>query len=256
VYADLQKPDTVSQAIKTSGAKRAFIYLVHHASDHLRGTITAMKSAGIQFVVFLSSFTILVNKGLREIPSSDLIPYVHAQVEANLDDVFGSDSFVAVRPGCFATNLLSEKGGIVANDVKLYGAEFEQDNIVPSDIGRVVGNILVSGPKNGQKKVYLYGPEILSIHDSVTKIGKFLGKDVKVTILTPKEGYDKFIKIGMPPLFADYMVKTQISKGPDKGNGERFPNYKEGVDNVLLYTGQPPVSLEQWVKENKSVFDE
>lgn len=256
VQADLQNPESVSQAIKTSGAKHAFIYLVHHASDHLQGTITAMKTAGIEFVVFLSSFTILVNQALREIPSSDLIPYVHAQVEANLDDVFGSDNFVAVRPGCFATNLLSEKGGIVANDVKLYGAEFEQDNIIPSDIGRVVGNILVSGPKNGQKKVYLYGPEILSIHDSIATIGKVLGKDLKVTILTPKEGYDKFIKLGMPPLFADYMVKTQSTKGPDKGNGERFPNYKEGVDNVLLYTGQPPVSLEQWVKENKTVFDQ
>ncbi|KAJ4990996.1 hypothetical protein SVAN01_03567 [Stagonosporopsis vannaccii] len=254
VQADLEKPETVSRAIKTSGAKRAFIYLVHHASDHLRGAITAMKTAGVEFVVFLSSFTILVNHGLRDIPSSDLIPYVHAQVEANLDDVFGSDNFVAVRPGCFVTNLLAEKNGIIANDVKLYGAEFEQDNIVPSDIGRVIGNILVSGPKNGQKKVYLYGPEILSIYDSIDKIGKILAKEVKITVLGPKEGYDNFIKLGMPPSFADYMVKTQSTKGPDKGNGERFPNYKEGVDNVLLYTGQPPVGLEQWVKENNNVF--
>lgn len=255
VQADLEKPETVSQAIKTSGAKRAFIYLVHHAQDHLKNAITAMKDSGVEFVVFLSSFTILVNIGLREIPSSDLIPHVHAQVEANLDDIFGSENYVAVRPGCFITNLLAEKKGIVANDVRLYGAEFEQDNIVPGDIGKVIGNIIVSGPRNGQKKVYVYGPQIRSMHDSIAKIGEILQKDVKITTLGPKEGYDNYIKMGMPPSFADYMTKTLSTKGPDKGDGERFPNYNEGVKNVSLYTGQPPTSLEDWVKENKAIFD-
>ncbi|KAF3003107.1 hypothetical protein E8E13_008190 [Curvularia kusanoi] len=255
VQADLEKPETVSQAVKTSGAKRAFIYLVHHASDHLKGAISALKDSGVEFVVFLSSFTILVDRGLREVPSTDLIPHVHAQVEANLDDIFGSDNYVAVRPGCFVTNLLSEKKGIVANDVKLYGADFEQDSIVPSDIGKVAGNILVSGPRHGHKKVYVYGPQVRSIHDSVAKIGEVLQKDVKITTLGPKEGYDNYLKMGMPPSFADYMTKTLSSKGPDKGNGERFPNYEEGVKNVSLYTGRPPTSLEDWVKENKALFD-
>lgn len=254
IQADLQEPETVSQAVKTSGAKRAFIYLVHGASDHLKGAIAALKAAGIEFVVFLSSFTIPTNQGLREIASSDLIPHMHAQVEANLDDIFGSDNYVAVRPGCFITNLLSEKSGIAANEVKLYGDTFEHDNITPGDIGRVIGNILVSGPRNGQKKVYLYGPEILSIHDSIAKIGEVLGKDLTITTLGPKEGYDRYIGIGMPPAFAKYMVELLSTKGPDKGDGQRFPNYEEGVSNVKLYTGKPATSLEDWVKENKAIF--
>ncbi|KAK1918294.1 hypothetical protein P3342_001211 [Pyrenophora teres f. teres] len=254
IYADLEKPETVTEAVKTSGAKRVFLYLVHHASDHLHGTITAMKAAGVDFVVFLSSFTILVNQPLREIPPSDILPFIHAQVEANLDDIFGPDHYVAVRPGCFITNLLSEKAGIVANHVELYGGEFEQDNIVPSDIGRVVGNILVSGPKNGQKKVYLYGPEILSLHDSIARIGKALQKDLKITDLGPREMYQKYLSFGMPPSFADYMIKTLSTKGPDKGNGERFPNYKEGVSNVSLYAGHPATRLEAWVEQNKAIF--
>lgn len=254
IQADLQQPETVSHAIKTSGAKRAFIYLVHGASDHLKGAITAMKAGGVESVVFLSSFTILRDKGLREIASSDMIPHAHAQVEANLDDVFGSDNYVAVRPGCFITNLLSEKDGIAANKVSLYGGTFEQDNITPGDIGRVVGSILVHGPRNGQKKVYLYGPEILSTHDSIAKIGKVLGKDLAITTLGPKEGYDRYISLGMPPPYARYMVETLSGKGPDKGHGERFPNYEEGVSNVELYTGKPAQSLEDWVRENEAVF--
>src|SRR5690349_22698022 len=88
VYADLEKPSTVSQAVHTAGAKRAFIYLVHHAVDHLAGAIKAMKDAGVDFVVFLSSFTIYTTQALRDIDKDDLLPYVHAQVEANLEDVF------------------------------------------------------------------------------------------------------------------------------------------------------------------------
>lgn len=255
IQADLQEPETVSQAVKTSSAKRAFIYLVHGASDHLKSAIEAMKAAGIEFVVFLSSFTISTNQRLREIASSDLIPHVHAQVEANLDDIFGPDNYVAVRPGCFITNLLSEKNGIALDKVKLYGGTFEQDNIAPSDIGRVIGNILVSGPRNGQKKVYLYGPEILSIHDSIAKVGKVLGKDLAITTLGPEEGYDNYIGLGMPPTYAKYMVETLSSRGPDKGNGERFPNYEEGVSNVRLYTGKLATSLEDWVTENKAIFE-
>ncbi|RMZ81320.1 hypothetical protein DV737_g2603, partial [Chaetothyriales sp. CBS 132003] len=254
IQADLQVPETVNQAVKTSGAKRAFIYLVHGSSDHQKGAITAMKEAGIEFVVFLSSFTIPTNQGLRDIASSDLIPYAHAQAEANLDDIFGPENYVAVRPGCFITNLLSEKKGIAANEVKLYGGTFEHDNIAPSDIGKAIGNILVSGPRNGQKKVYLYGPEIRSIYDSIAKIGQVLGKDLAITSIGLKERYDSYIALGMPPMVAKYMVETLSTKGPDKGNGERFPNYEEGVSNVKLYTGKPATTFEDWVKENKAMF--
>ncbi|KAK6069960.1 hypothetical protein SCUP234_10375 [Seiridium cupressi] len=256
IQADLQKPETVTQAVITSGAKRAFIYLVHGAPDHLQGAIAAMKAAGIEFVVFLSSFTILTNQPLRDINPSELLAYVHGQVEANLHDTFGPGHYTAVRSGCFATNLLSEKSGIVASNVKLYGGTFEQDNIVPSDIGKVIGSILVSGPRNGQKNViYLYGPKIQSIHESIVTIGEVLGKDLSITTLGPKEGYDNYISHGMPAQYADFMVKTLSTKGPDKGHGERFPRYKEGASNVELYTSKPATTLEDWVKENKALFE-
>jgi nucleoside-diphosphate-sugar epimerase len=254
VQADLSQPETVEEAVKTSGAKRAFLYLVHGSPDLLKGTITAMKNGGIEIVVFLSSFTIPTNIGLREVPPAELIPFHHAQVEANLEDTFGADNYVALRPGCFVTNLLAEKDGIVEGEVKLYGGGFEVDNIVPSDIGRVAGNLLVSGPRNGQKKVYLYGPEITSMHDSIKRIGKALGKDLKITPIAPEERHDKYLAQGMPEVFAKYMVKIFGTKGTDKGNGERFPNYAEGVENVELYTGKQATSLEDWVSTNKSIF--
>lgn len=255
IQADLQKPETVTEAVKTSGAKRAFIYLIHASTDHLRGAIEAMKSAGIEFVVFLSSFTIYLNQNLRNIDPSDLLAYLHGQVEANLEDVFGPENYVAVRSGCFITNLLSEKSGIAAGKVHLYGGVFEQDNIAPSDVGKTIGAILVSGPRNGKRKVYIYGPEIRSINESIDAIGKVLGKDLEMSAMGAKEGYDNYISLGMPPAYAEFMVNTLATEGPDKGNGERYPFHQEGVNNVKLYTGQPPITLEAWVKDNRAIFD-
>nr|POF13550.1 nitrogen metabolite regulation-like protein bik4 [Quercus suber] len=254
IQADLQKPDSVSEAVKTSQAKRAFIYIVHGSPNHMRPTLEALKSAGIEFVVFLSSFTILTDRALREIPPADMISYVHAQVEANLDDVFGSDQYIAIRPGAFATNLLQQRKQIAAGRVSFHGGKFEQDNITPGDIGRVSGNVLVSGPRNGQKKVYLYGPEILSRHDSIVRIGKILGKNVEVTVQDPDEARAEYISTGMPEQIANYIIQVHSDAGPDKGAGERFPEYDEGVNNVELYTGRKSASLQDWVEESKAQF--
>lgn len=251
VRADLSEPESLSQAVKTSGAKRAFIYLHHGSRDGMKGIFEALKSAGIEFVVFLSSFTIPIDKDKRDIPQAEVLPYIHAQAEASLDDIFGEDHYVAMRPGAFITNLLQYKEGINAGEVSLYGGVFEQDNVVPTDMGRVAANVLVNGPKNGQKKVYVYGPDARSITESVVKIGQLLGKDVKVTNQTREEAYENYIKAGLPDFFAKYMCEVLSTRGPEKGDGI-FPHYEEGVKNVELYTGRPSTTFEQWVADNRA----
>lgn len=78
IRADLQEPEAVSQAVKTSGAKRAIIYFIHSVLDYLWGAIAAMiKAAGIEFVVFLSCF-IPTNQGFAGGRRSDLIPHAQA----------------------------------------------------------------------------------------------------------------------------------------------------------------------------------
>ncbi|KAH9910039.1 NAD(P)-binding protein [Xylariomycetidae sp. FL2044] len=194
IQANLQKPETVTQAVRTAGVKPAFIYLVHGAPDYLQGAIAAMKATGLKFVVFLSSFTILTDKPLR-----------------------------AINP----PELLAHKSGIVAGNVKI-----------------------------GQKNiVYLYGPKFRSMQESVVTIGKVLGKDLSITTLLAKEGYENFISLDMPPQFADFMVKNLSTKRPDKGHGERVPRYEEDASNLELYTGRPATALGDWVKENQALFE-
>lgn len=102
VQADLSEPETVAEAVRKTGAKHAFIYaLLGRTPDNMRAGITALKDAGIEFVVVLSSGSIdshILNKS-----PSMFVAVLHGQIEASLDDVFGSGSYVAVRPAYFAS---------------------------------------------------------------------------------------------------------------------------------------------------------
>lgn len=249
IQADMTSPDSVAAAVNISGTKRAFTYLAHGTSDHMRATLTALKSAGIEFVVFLSSYTIAGEP--RDVPLSEVIPYVHAQVKISLDEIFGPDNYVALRPGGFATNLLRFKQGIEAGEVKLYAPGFKFDCITPIDMGRVGGTILVQGPRNGQRKVYLYGPQVIAQGDAIVVIGKIIGKDIKVTALCEQEALDQYTQAGIPKPMAEYMVRKSGSTSNELADRAC---YDIGVENVQLYTGESSMGFKEWVEANKGLF--
>lgn len=249
VQADMTDAASVAAAVKKSGAKRAFIYVAFGTPDHMKSTLEALKSAGIEFVVFLSSYTISGEP--KDVEPSDVIPYIHAQVEINLDEVFGPENYVAVRPGGFATNTLRNKSDIVAGEVKLYTPNFKLDCVTPIDMGRVSGTILAQGPKNGQRKVYVYGPQIITLSDAIQTIAKVLGKTVKISTINAEEAIEQHLSHRVPKPLAEYMVRRF---GPDEDANIPRAHYEEGVQNVQLYTGVPATGFEEWVTANKGLF--
>lgn len=254
ITADLTKPDTVEEAVKQSGAKRAFIYLAHQSQDAMKSTIEALKSAGVELVVFLSSYTI--TKPPAEVPSNELIPYWHAQVEINLEKVFGPKGYVAIRPGGFATNTLGWYGpGIKAGEVKLFAPDVKFDWTPAHDMGGVAGAILAKGPKDGDKIVYVFGPQFISQKDAFEIIQKeALSKPVKVTVLDdPAEQVKQLSAIGIPAPVGQYITDV-MEKRSQGGNKDEFMQLEEGQQNVQKYLNRPGVTFEQFVKENKSLF--
>lgn len=254
VQADLTKPESVASAVKSSGATRAFIYLVFGTSDFMRASIEALRSGGIEFVVFLSSSSVGIHgDDVRKIPQDAIIPYQHGMVEASLEDVFGKEKFVALRPGYFATNHLRLKQGITNGEVKILAPELTWDSITPEDIGEVGGAILAeqTGPKDEQRIVYLYGPQNRSMNDIIAAIGKALGKDIKVTGISKDEQLEQFMAQKLPRPLAEYFVRVQSERNDDD---ETRPQNKEGVENVRRYIGRPATGLEEWLAENKQAF--
>lgn len=240
IQADLTKTESVSSAVKQTGATSAFMYLAHQSSDHMKSTLKASKEAGIRFIVFLSSFTI--TQALDEIPSSTRIPWIHAQVEKNLEEIYGAKNYVALRAGAFATNTGRWRTGFGSGELLLDSPGTEYDFITPIDMGRVGGTILAEGQRDGQNIVYLYGPKLVTQKDAVVIAAKALGKSVVwEESESSKDAQSVLVRIGADTPKSSWFVTA-------------YDNHEEGVRNVLKYTGAPATGYKEWVEENRERF--
>lgn len=224
----------------------------------MRKTIEALKEAGVEDVVFLSSFT--VRGDAKSVQKEEVIPYVHARVEICLEEVFGKEGFVAVRPGSFASNLVQYKKGLEKGEVQVFMPEAKVDNIVPEDIGRVCGTLLAKGMEGvGERErgVYLYGPVLRSQEESVRVLAKVLGmKEVVVKGASEEEAYELFVgERGMPVPLARYMIKQAGKTGVGDGKVVfGYPVNEEELGNVERYSGRKATTFEEWVVRNREMF--
>lgn len=253
VEADLTKPETVKAAAQKSGAKRAFMYLAHSSKDHMKATIEGMKAGGIEFIVFLSSYSITTAPAL--VQPGNLIAFIHASVELQLEAIYGSRGYVALRPGAFASNAVSWfASGIKSGEVKLQDPNLQCDWITAEDMGAVAGAVLANGQKDGEKIVYLYGPEFLSFKEACAVIKQEAGtRDFEIKRVSTAEAAASFEERGMPAPFAKF-ITDKFAKWSAGDLGGEFQNLKEGQANVVRYAGRPGTTLQTWVSKNKEKF--
>ena len=255
VEADLTKPDSVSAAVSKTGAKHAFIYLVFGSPDNLKSSIEALKSSGIEFVVFLSSFGIRGEK--TTVQPDDPIAYLHAQVEIHLEEAFGPQGYVAVRPAYFASNSKRWKSTIGSGELKILYPDAKFDWISPEDIGTVCGNIVAGGwqAASGKTIVGLVGPQMTSQRDAVAAIGKGIGRELKVTEIDEETGLQQLLDSNVPKFIAEHLVKVQRERNAETDGWFEGPAYEEGVANVAKYVGREPTKFAEWVAKNKQDFE-
>ena len=254
VEADLSKPETVAAAIKATKATKAFFYMARGSTDHMKATITAMKDSGIKEPCFLSSFTI--QQELEEIPPSDLIPYMHGQVELNLQAVFGKDGYYAARGGSFVTNILEYVEDIKKGEVKAHCPDVYIDSVVQDDIGRVCAALLIKGSPD-KKIVTVYGPRTRPLRTALTLLAAKMGiKDVKITKATTDEVYQKLAGRGIPPPVATYIATRDVEANPAHGELQCWGVQvtEEELNHVEKYTGKKGTEFEDWLESNKQLF--
>ncbi|GFF57728.1 hypothetical protein IFM61392_07788 [Aspergillus lentulus] len=256
VQADLTSPESIHNAVTKTGAKHAFIYLAFGTADAMRASIEALKRAGIETVVLLSTISISLHGDAADVPPSDFIAFTHAQVEVNLRNVFG-DNYVAIRPAFFATNSLWWKSGALEGEVKLAYPEARLDFIAPEDIGSVAATFLVKGlpaAEDGSKRnsVELVGPEKMSIREAVGVIGRAVGKEVKITKIDEQEALQDMITAHGLPAPVAKTILGQLRKQDESGGFFGLP--EEASANVQRYTGRPSLRFHEWVDLNKEKF--
>lgn len=253
VQADLHSPETVRYAVSSTQATRAFLYIAHRSSDNMKSTFQALKSAGINLVVLLSSFTIRGEP--EDVQPSEVIPFLHAQVEISLKEVFGPSGYVAARPGSFASNTIQYKAGIESGLVKIFAPESTVDCIVQEDIGRACGTVLVKGPRDGNTAMYLYGPQLISQADCVKTLAKVLGKSPVIEAMDREEAYKTFTEQRRwPSPLAEYMIKQLGVVDTTRNLVSGYSIDAEELSSIKKYTGKKAITFEEWAERNKQLF--
>lgn len=247
IQADLTDTASITKAVQESKAKAAFFYLIHGAKDGMKSAVSTMKDAGIEYAVFLSSFTLHPEKELSSYKPEEFIPYLHARVELSLEEA--SLAHTALRPGYFAYNLFnnfmdrkSEPWTVTALD----GEKNLGDCIVPSDIGRVGGAVLVNRPSEKEKeRIYIYGPKKLDLKEQVDVVKKVTGKEIKMVYQDEDAYKNTLLGKGFPPGIVNYFLK--VTK--DGSDADRFPEYDTAKSNVKDYSGHESTSFDDFVQE-------
>jgi uncharacterized protein YbjT (DUF2867 family) len=257
VQADLSQPDSIRVTVSKTGATHAFIYATLGASpDHMRSTAEALKAGGVKRVVLLSSFA--VQGDIRTVQPSNYIGYEHAQVEISLEDVFGPQGYVAVRPSFFASNSLWWQRQIIEDkEVKWAFPDLKFDYITPEDIGAVCGTIL-AGTIEGEHEspIFLLGAEEdLTVAGAIEAIANAIKQPVKVTKVSPDEHMQTLIsKSGLPEPMAKVLTSNFA------GLNERQANVNEPLDpelkaNVERILKRPTMRFAEWAERNKDKFE-
>ncbi|KAF3761967.1 NAD(P)-binding protein [Cryphonectria parasitica EP155] len=253
IQADLTDPVSIAKAIKESGAKAAYIYLIHGASDGMRGALQALRDAGVESVVFLSSFSITPAHELRKIPQSAFIPWLHAQVEIAAEEV-GIPYFTALRPAAFASNHFKNFLDRSAKPPRATHIRDDAwvDNITPEDMGAVGAAVLVERPSNGTEIIYLAGPELITKAQSWEIIKKITGRhDINANPITKEEFLKQAQAHHLPTKVAEYLV-TVDDESTERSYLFSEALHRESVANIKKYSGKEPLGFAEYIEAHKA----
>lgn len=262
-------PADVSRVVHETGAQAAFIYAVR-SNDSMRGAITALRDAGIQHIVFLSTSQVktagTIKGDIRSISRDHFIPWQHAQVEVGLEEL--GIPHTALRAGFFASNPLRIylDRSAEPKQVNLLAPGILHDPIDPADIGRAAGALLVNpridtidnqtanGSTPYKDVVYLNGPALLSqteqwdiINHELAKVGK---PPVKLNHITVEQYLNNLAALHVPEEVAKSLAKSMVETRAIYS----AEDYEKSRGNVELLTGRKATSFEDFVKREISRY--
>ncbi|KAK5653774.1 hypothetical protein OQA88_7932 [Cercophora sp. LCS_1] len=256
VQANIEQPDSLRDAVAKTGATRVFLYLSYATPDFMKAGLESLKAAGIEYVVFCSSYSIQLE--LDKIPQSDIISFFHAHVENSLTEVFGTSGFAAIRGGYFASNTRIWGKMIAAGELKLQAPDAKFDYVSPGDVGEVCGTVLAKGPAilEGQHIQEIVAPHVLKQKEAVDIIAQVLGKEISVTTPTREEGVKIWMEgLGLPEPVAQTFYDILEGRVNENDGMYREGEFQKSVANTQKFLGRPGKKFEQWVEENKGIFE-
>ncbi len=235
--------DLKSMRAAMQGVKR--VYFVYPPQGELLVEATtiaavAARDAGVEALVNMSQIS------AREDSDSPLARQ-HWLSENILD--WADIGAVHVRPTFFAENLLMFGAATVAAEGKLYlpfGTE-KHAPVAAADIARVVVGILADPVGHVGERYVVTGPRNLTVGEMVGVLAQELGKPVEYVDLPVQAWGDVLAGVdGMTSSLVTHLKAVAV----DHQNGI----FRGESDVVERIGGQPPQSLDSFIRENIAAF--
>ena len=240
VYLDLDFPETFTTALL--GIHSLFLatgYTV--AMVHQSKTIVdAAADAGVQFIVHLGIF----GNGRMTDPHFAWHEMVERYIEGS------GVAWAHLHPHFFMDNLLTT-APIVDGKLFWFAGEQPVGWIAPEDLAAVAAQVLAEGPKLHAGKQYWLSTEVLNGTQAATEIAAGLGQPVQGVVLAPEDLVAQ-VSAGVvqfsPSIEANYAASMfewvrQTYQG--------LLNFGGVTTTVEDLTGQKPLTLRQWVGNNR-----
>ncbi len=235
--------DLESMRTAMQGVKR--IYFVYPPQGELLVEATtivavAARDAGVEALVNMSQIS------AREESKSPLARQ-HWLSERILD--WADVGAVHLRPTFFAENLVMFGAATIASQGKLYlpyGAE-KHAPVAAADIARVASGILTDPTLHVGERYVVTGPRNLSLAEMAGVLSRELGRSVEYVDLPVEAWGEVLAKVdGM----TDSLVAHLKAVAVDHQNGI----FRGETDVVERIGGQPPQSLDAFIREHRTVF--
>ena len=236
VAADLTDPATLTRAV-FDGVDKVFVLAVDGGIEDF---VTAAVQNGVQHFVLLSSMA-----ASSQYPrNAGTVSHRHHRAAGQAISS-RTDEWTMLRPGSFATNLLSWAWPIRSGaPIRAPYIHSAQDPIHENDIADVAAAVLIGHGHAG--KIYpLTGPQSLTKIEQVAAIGAGIGRELELVEISPDEfrsDMADFITEDLIAMLLTYWSDTVAAPDPV-------------LPGVTQLTGHRGRTLEQWARDHRAEFE-
>jgi len=247
VTGDFDNEESVESALK--GVSRALLVSgagQHEQFDRETFFIAAAERAGLEFVVRVSTASVLIHPG-----STGVYARAHAGIEAFIE--YNNSPVIDLNPNWFFDNILSSAGEAKATGQITYPIDGSAQSafIDPRDVGRAAGHILLlsldaAAPLLAQRKIEVHGPALTSLNEQLEVLSAVVGYPIKINKIDGDAWANILIGYGASKLFARSFLATIQILG-----GERKPTRPpvQVTSEVLTSTGwAPKYDIHAWAQ--------
>ena len=133
-----------------------------------------------------------------------------------------------------------------ANEIRLPFGEGKTSPVAVEDVARVIVTLLANPHPHVGKTYHLTGPQSENMEFFAREYSKALGRTITFQDMRVERWRDELLKRGLPVHLVNHLATM--------ADLHRAGRYDRMSDDVLMLTGQRPLSVQEFVKKNATRF--